>query len=207
MLFLQSIFGKDFDLSSQGNRLKNMIDSISSRKQTTPIILWTDKGLDVSPRVDHLAAQTSRKIISVAMGSQEGFALADNALSQGSRNGSWVVIKNAHLALNWLQTLEKKLKLSPESEMRLFITIENKTGVPTNLLRSSRILMFEPTTGIRSCVLDCLQSIPRGIITTGPTEKYRVLFMLSWLHAVLLERLHYIPLGWTKKYDINDSDF
>jgi dynein heavy chain 1, cytosolic len=31
-------------------------------------------------------------------------------------------------------------------------------------------------------------------------------FLLSWFHAVVQERLRYVPLGWSKIYDFNDSD-
>jgi dynein heavy chain 1 len=29
---------------------------------------------------------------------------------------------------------------------------------------------------------------------------------LAWFHAVVQERLRYVPLGWSKTYDFNDSD-
>jgi len=29
---------------------------------------------------------------------------------------------------------------------------------------------------------------------------------LAWFHAVVQERLRYVPLGWSKRYDFNDSD-
>lgn len=31
--------------------------------------------------------------------------------------------------------------------------------------------------------------------------------MLAWLHAVLLERLRYTPIGYTKTYEFNEADF
>ncbi|EEB88415.1 hypothetical protein MPER_13763, partial [Moniliophthora perniciosa FA553] len=31
-------------------------------------------------------------------------------------------------------------------------------------------------------------------------------FLLAWFHAVIQERLRYVPLGWSKVYDFNDSD-
>ncbi len=40
----------------------------------------------------------------------------------------------------------------------------------------------------------------------GPAEKIRLYFLLAWFHAIVQERLRYVPLGWSKTYDFNDSD-
>ena len=39
-----------------------------------------------------------------------------------------------------------------------------------------------------------------------PIERSRLHFLLGWLHAVILERLRYIPVGWTKVYEFNEAD-
>lgn len=39
-----------------------------------------------------------------------------------------------------------------------------------------------------------------------PHERARLYFLLAWLHAILQERLRYSPLGWSKKYEFNESD-
>lgn len=31
-------------------------------------------------------------------------------------------------------------------------------------------------------------------------------FLLAWLHAVLLERMRYTPIGYTKVYEFNEAD-
>ncbi len=40
----------------------------------------------------------------------------------------------------------------------------------------------------------------------APIERSRLHFLLGWLHAVILERLRYIPVGWTKVYEFNEAD-
>ena len=39
-----------------------------------------------------------------------------------------------------------------------------------------------------------------------PHERARLYFLLAWFHASIQERLRYAPLGWTKKYEFNESD-
>ena len=39
-----------------------------------------------------------------------------------------------------------------------------------------------------------------------PNERARLYFLLAWFHAIVQERLCYAPLGWSKKYEFNESD-
>lgn len=40
----------------------------------------------------------------------------------------------------------------------------------------------------------------------GPSERSRLYFLLAWFHAVVLERVRYAPIGWTKKYEFSEAD-
>lgn len=39
-----------------------------------------------------------------------------------------------------------------------------------------------------------------------PNERSRLYFLLAWFHATVQERLRYAPLGWSKRYEFNESD-
>ncbi|KAJ3265095.1 hypothetical protein HDU77_006529 [Chytriomyces hyalinus] len=174
----------------------------------TPIALCSVPGYDASNRVEHFAAESSVKLISVAMGSQEGFSLAESAISSATSAGNWVLLKNVHLAPTWLGQLEKKLHtLKSHKSFRLFLTTETNPAVPISLLRMSRTLMFEPPPGIKANLLETLSGISKARALKGPAERVRLYFLVAWLHAVVQERLRYAPLGWTKQYEFNDSDY
>lgn len=174
---------------------------------STPLSLVSVTGYDASYRVENLVATAGVRCASVAMGSQEGFSLADQAISLAARQGSWVLLKNVHLAPSWLGQLEKKLQtLNPHRNFRLFLTMETNPSIPVNILRQSRIFMNEPPPGIKANLLDSLRGIPDTRLSQGPAEKARLYFLLAWFHAVVQERLRYVPLGWSKIYDFNDSD-
>lgn len=44
------------------------------------------------------------------------------------------------------------------------------------------------------------------LFSKAPGERARLYFLLAWFHAVVQERLRYAPLGWSKKYEFNESD-
>ncbi|EIW86375.1 dynein heavy chain protein 1 [Coniophora puteana RWD-64-598 SS2] len=173
----------------------------------TPVGLVSVTGYDASYRVENLIQTNNVRSASVAMGSQEGFALADQAIAAAARQGTWVLLKNVHLAPTWLGQLEKKLQtLNPHRNFRLFLTMEANPSIPVNILRQSRLIMNEPPPGIKANLLDSLRSIAPMRLSQGPAEKSRLYFLLAWFHAVVQERLRYVPLGWSKMYDFNDSD-
>lgn len=173
----------------------------------TPVSLVSVPGYDASYRVENLIKNTGARSASVAMGSQEGYTLADQAIAAASRQGTWVLLKNVHLSPTWLGQLEKKLQtLNPHRNFRLFLTMEANPSIPVNILRQSRLIMNEPPPGIKANLLDSLRSIPSSRLSHGPAEKARLYFLLAWFHAVVQERLRYVPLGWSKTYDFNDSD-
>ncbi|KAH8272313.1 hypothetical protein KR026_001468 [Drosophila bipectinata] len=96
--------------------------------------------------------------------------------------------------------------LQPHSGFRLFLTTEINPKVPVNLLRAGRIFVFEPPPGIRANLLRTFSTVPAARMMKAPSERARLYFLLAWFHAIVQERLRYVPLGWAKKYEFKESD-
>lgn len=202
--FVKVVFETDISVESAYDLAAMVANEVPAQ---TPLALVSVAGYDASYRIDNLVSNTQTRCSSVAMGSQEGFALADQAIGVASRQGTWVLLKNVHLAPQWLGQLEKKLQtLNAHRNFRLFLTMEANPSIPVNILRQSRVIMNEPPPGIKANLLDSLRSITSARLSQGPVEKVRLYFLLAWFHAVVQERLRYVPLGWSKSYDFNDSD-
>lgn len=181
--------------------------AINGTHAVNPVMLLTTVGLDVSNRVEQIAASSKVQLTSIAMGSAEGFVQAEAAIQSASRTGVWVMLKNMHLAPSWLTHLGKKvLKLKPHASFRLIITCELLENIPKSFLKMSRVCMFEKATGVKSGVAESLQSILKDGTESKPIEKQRVYLQAVWLHNIVKDRLRYAPLGWSKQYDYNDSD-
>lgn len=85
---------------------------------TSTTILASVPGFDASYRVERLSATSGASCVSVALGSQEGYALAEQAIADAARKGSWVLVKNCHVRLmqkvsqHWLIALTACTKLA-----------------------------------------------------------------------------------------------
>lgn len=173
----------------------------------TPVLLCCVPGFDASARVDDLVAAEGRRCTTIAIGSAEGFVLADKSITQAARTGDWVLLQNVHLAPQWLATLEKRLRtLQPHANFRLFMAMEISPSVPPSLLRASRKFIFELPPGVRANMLRTYASVGLPRMNRAPVERARVYWLLAWFHALMQERVRYVPLGWTKSYDFNESD-
>ncbi len=200
--FISVVFGKGiFDTN------ENLLEIVCQVQPTTPIALSSSPGFDASYKVENLVEKVKAQCAYIAMGSNEGVSSADNAISNAAATGSWVLIKNVHLAPQWVQSLEKRLgSLKPSLDFRLFLSMETSPKIPVNLLRASRILMYEQPAGVRANMKDSLSTLSVRAMQQ-PREKARLYLLLSFLHAVIQERLRYAPtLGWKGFWEFNDSD-
>ena len=200
--FVVAVFGKSvFETSSD---LQEVVGQVTPR---TPIALSSSPGFDANYKVENLVEKTKAHCSYIAMGSIEGVASADKAISNAAATGTWVLIKNVHLAPMWLQSLEKRLgSLKPHPEFRIFLSMETSPQISVNLLRVSRILMYEQPAGVRANIRDSLSTLSVRA-EQQPREKARLYLLLSFLHAVIQERLRYAPtLGWSGLWEFNDSD-
>ena len=171
-----------------------------------PLLLISKPGYDASSRIEAIATGQNN-FESFAMGSEEGFALADSAIVTAAKKGSWILLKNVHLSPSWLISLEKKLhSISPHLSFRLFLTSEINPKIPVNLLRHSNTIIFEPPAGIKNSLLRTYQALSPVRVNKAPAERSRLYFLISWLHAVILERLRYTPVGWSKSFEFSETD-
>ena len=173
----------------------------------SPLLFCSMPGHDAVGLVDDLAAKMKKQCKAIAIGSPEGFDLAEKSIAAATKAGSWVLLKNIHLAPQWLSKLEKKLhNLTPHPNFRLFMTSEIHPKLPSNLLRQSHIFSFEPPPGVKANLLHTLQTIDPERMERKPVERGRLYFMLAWFHAVTQERLRYAPFGWSKMFEFGDAD-
>ncbi|RDA90155.1 hypothetical protein CP533_2196 [Ophiocordyceps camponoti-saundersi (nom. inval.)] len=188
--------------------VEDLDETVGQVSATLPVALVSSPGFDASYKVDSLVERRGVRCTNIAMGSNEGLASADKAISTAAQTGSWVLVKNVHLAPTWLQSLEKRMEaLSPHGDFRLFLSMESSPRIPVNLIRASRVLMYEQPAGVRANMKDSMSTLSTRA-SKSPVERARLYLLISFLHAVAQERLRYAPsLGWKGFWEFNDSDY
>ena len=112
-------------------------------------------GADPTNAIETLAHRRRRGIDCVSMGEGQD-VVALRSISAATTNGSWVLLQNCHLGLDFINTLEDMLlKLRvPDSgcnpDFRLFITTEPHKAFSIGLLQMSIKVTNEPPKGLRA---------------------------------------------------------
>jgi len=209
--FIEQVFNWDlYAFEANEDKLRQIVEL--QIDEETPIMMASTPGNDPSSKINQLAAdvfgaQVTKKYEAFAMGSPEDYDKADNAIVQATKKGSWVCLKNVHLSPQWLSALEKKLhRLQKDKNFRLFMTMEIHPKVPATLLRKSKIIIYEPPLGIKASLQRTFNNVSANRVNKAPEERSRLYILLAWLHAVVLERLRFEPIGWSKGFEFSETD-
>ena len=203
--FLKEVFNEELVNIPELDLVKVIKDETNCKM---PILFCSAPGFDASTKIESLARQLNKNFLSIAIGSSEGFELVEKNWASKIKSGEWLVLKNVHLAPNWLNEIEKSLYANePNPNFRLFLTMEFNPKIPANVLRISRKFVFELPSGIKHSLIRSYANVltPAKSEKT-PHERCRLHFLLAWFHAVIGERLRYVPIGWSKYYEFNESD-
>lgn len=85
--------------------------------------------------------------------------------------------------------------------------MEFSSAVPGSLIRQSFKVVYEPPSGIKSSLIRTYKTVFSSERTNkAPKERAKLHFLVAWLHAIIIERLRYLPIGWSKKYEFNEAD-
>ncbi|KAK5644082.1 hypothetical protein RI129_007927 [Pyrocoelia pectoralis] len=174
-----------------------------------PILLVTAPGTDPSVEIRELAFDKMDKdqYVEIAMGEgQESKTLA--ALAEAATQGHWLVLKNLHLVTSWLPILCQNMKsVELHNSFRLWLITEPHPMFSSVLARSSLKIAYEVPQGIKNNILRTYTSWGASYVEKLNPTGSRLFFILSCIHALLQERRTYIPQGWSKAYEFNDTDF
>ncbi|WFD02075.1 hypothetical protein MOBT1_000753 [Malassezia obtusa] len=181
---------------------------VAATPAAVPLALCSLPGHDASGRVARLARAERVTCAEVALGAPEGEAAAERALAHAARVGEWVLVQNAHLALPWLAQLAPRLAaLQPHASARVLVTCELSARLPRAALRAAHVVIHEPPAGLKAALLANLRALEVRAAPPGPPERARLYFLAAVLHAVVVERMRYVPLGWSTAYEFHDVDF
>jgi dynein heavy chain len=158
---ISSKLGKDFLEPPSLNLERCFNDS----KCCTPLIFVLSSGADPMEQVMRLAQRKGAfGIHSVSLGQGQG-PKAEKAITEGSMDGSWVILQNCHLAPSWMGTLEDMVEdlhqNKVEDSFRLWLTAMPSPDFPVSVLQNGFKMTMEPPKGLKSNLLRAYTAVDR----------------------------------------------
>ncbi|KAG3225312.1 Dynein heavy chain 1, axonemal [Phytophthora cactorum] len=192
----------------------DLAGSFADSTVITPIIFVLSTGSDPAKELLVFAEtmKMNRKLNSISLGQGQG-PLATKMIEEAVTSGKWVLLQNCHLAISWMPQLERICdELNPDAthrDFRLWLTSKPSTAFPTSVLQNGVKMTKEPPKGIRANLRNSYIKLTNDTLdaTSKPDQLRKLLFGLSFFHAVVIERKRFGPLGWNIPYAFNDTDY
>ncbi|CBN78680.1 dynein heavy chain [Ectocarpus siliculosus] len=190
--------------------LTDTVESVYNEMDcSTPVIYLLSAGADPTDSIEGLARKKKTDVACVSMGEGQS-VVASRAIAAATVNGSWVLLQNCHLGLDYMETMEDYLQTLPacHTDFRLFITSEPHPKFPIGLLQMSIKVTNEPPKGLRAGLLRSFTVIvDQDKLERVDSSQWRaLLYSLCFLHSVVQERRKFGSLGWCIPYEFNDGD-
>ncbi|XP_052872308.1 dynein axonemal heavy chain 8 [Anopheles cruzii] len=187
---------------------------LEESRPLTPLICFLSMGSDPTPNIESLAKKNATKCRSISMG-QGQEVHARKLMEQSLEEGSWVLLQNCHLGLDYMNELLLQLveldRAGPSghhARFRVWITTEPHPQFPITLLQMSIKFTNEPPSGVKAGLKRTYGSMSLEMFDYSDSPLYApLIYGISFLHTVVQERRKFGPLGWNIPYEFNSADW
>jgi len=192
----------------------NLAEAYEDSSSVQPLLFVITAGTDPVANLTKFAEEvgfTGNKLAMISLGQGQG-PIAEKILAQAVKEGTWVLLQNCHLAVSWMNSLERFVEnLKPEAvnpDFRLWLTCMSSPAFPVSVLQISVKMTMEPPKGVRQNLLLSFADFNDAYLDScNKPEAFRKLtYGICFFHAVIQERRKFGPLGWNISYDFTASD-
>jgi dynein heavy chain len=181
-------------------------------KKSEPVLYLVTAGGDPTAIIDDCSKKNKVpyfEAVSMGQGQERN---ARNAVTKAMVEGGWALLQNCHLGLGYMQELTELLTsdavLDFHEDGRIWLTVEQSDSFPLYLLQNSIKITNEPPKGIKAGLYKTFTStITQEFLERVEHENWKtMIYVMAFLHSVVLERRKFGPLGWCIPYQFNYSD-
>lgn len=211
--FICELLGNEFTESPSFDLVSAFGDSTCCK----PLLFILSSNYDPIKSIRQLAETQlieRNRLTSLSMGQQQN-AIAIKLIEDGIKSGDWVILQNCHLAVDWMNVLERICdNLAPDTtnpDFRLWLTSNSTHIFPLSIIHSSIKLVNEPPKQLKGTLMRTFTNQPLTNDSWISENKHQnelkqMAFSLSFLHGAILKRRHFDSIGWSQPYDFNDTD-
>ena len=207
--FVSEMLGEQF-VEPRSTALSSLFNESNA---ITPIIFILSAGADPATSLYKFAEEMkfSKKLTTVSLGQGQG-PRAEKLITDGMEKGQWVLLQNCHLSPSWMPKLDHIIDSfsfdKVNKDFRLWLTSMPTEKFPVAILQNGVKSTVEPSKGLKANLLRTYTTYSEEYLNSNtkiqPWKK--LLFSLSFFHAVVQERRKFGSLGWNIPYEFTDGD-
>jgi len=205
--FIRRVLGDEF----MAPVTDQIVEQWEESEPNKPILYLLSAGADPTNSIDEFARKKRINTMKVSMGEEMEIPAKAN-ITNGFRDGFWVILNNCHLSLEFMAEMEDILNpkgVEVHEQFRLWITCQENKEFPLGLLQMAIKVTTEPPKGLKAGLARTYQTMVNQdfLEKVEPYEKWRnIVFTVCFMHSIVQERRKYGPLGFCIPYEFNTSD-
>lgn len=185
---------------------------LTQSNEKSPIVFILSPGADPLNDVQELAISEGfigNKFRYLSLG-QNMEREAKELIENSAQRGYWAMLQNCDLLPSWLKELEKIQEqiTRANKDFRLWLTTKPTDRFPLGILQKSMKIVTEPPDGLRLNMKAIVNKISDEQLQDCNHYAFRpLIYVISFFHAIVLDRRKFGKIGWNVSYDFNESDF